>query len=165
VGIDIRPVKTDDELEGFVRSASRAFGNDFRDDSVERANRFLELDRTRAVFDDGEVVAGSGALSWKVTVPGGASVPAAAVTWVTVRGTHRRQGLLRAMMGSLLDDAVDRGEPLAMLHASESVIYGRFGYGAATWGDSLEIDRVHARLAADCTAPGQRKKGLFLYKS
>jgi predicted acetyltransferase len=59
------------------------------------------------------------------------------------------------MMSSLLDDAVDRGEPLAMLYASESVIYGRFGYGTATWAASMEIDRSHAALVGDLSAPGR----------
>jgi predicted acetyltransferase len=157
VGIDIRAVKTDDELEAFVRTDLRGFGASFREDSIERARRFLELDRTRAAFDtdDGAIVGCSGALSWSITVPGGAAVPASAVTWVSVRSTHRRRGLLRSMMTSLLDDAVDRGEPLAILYASESVIYGRFGYGTATWAASMEIERAHAALAGDVSAPGR----------
>jgi predicted acetyltransferase len=157
VGVDIRAVKTDDELEAFVRNQVRVFGGSFRDDSIERARAFLELDRTRGAFDtdDGAALGCSGALSWAVTMPGGASLPAAAVTWVGVRSTHRRRGLLRSMMASLLDDAVDRGEPLAMLYASESAIYGRFGYGTATWAASLQIERAHASLAGDVSAPGR----------
>lgn len=157
MGVDIRAVKSDEELEAFVRTDLRSFGVSYRDDSVERARRFLELDRTRAAFDtdDGAPVGCSGALSWSVTVPGGASLPGAAVTWVAVRSTHRRRGLLRSMMAALLDDAVDRGEPLAMLYASESVIYGRFGYGTATWAASMEIERAHATLAGDVSAPGR----------
>ena len=159
MGIDIRPVKTDDELEAFVRTDLRAFGASWRDDSLERARRSLELDRTRAAFDtdDGAVVGCSAALSWQVTVPGGASLPSAAVTWVSVRGTHRRRGLLTSMMNALFDDAVGRDEPLAMLYASEAVIYGRFGYGAATFGSSFEIERAHAALATgvDSRAPGR----------
>jgi predicted acetyltransferase len=157
VGIDIRAVKTDEELEAFVRTQLRAFGVSFRDDSIERSRAFLELDRTRGAFDtdDGSVLGCSGALSWSITTPGGASLPAAAVTWVSVRSTHRRRGLLTGMMGALLDDAVDRGEPLAILYASESVIYGRFGYGTATWAASMEIERTHAALAGDTSAPGR----------
>jgi predicted acetyltransferase len=157
VGVDIRQVKTDEELEAFVRTDLRSFGASFSDDSVARARRFLELDRTRAAFDeDGAVVGCSAALSWEVTVPGGASLPSAAVTWVSVRGTHRRQGLLRSMMAALLDDAVARNEPLAMLFASESVIYGRFGYGTATFGSSFEIERPHATLVRGAApAPGR----------
>ena len=53
------------------------------------------------------------------------------VTWVGVLPTHRRRGVLREMMRFQLDDFRRRGEPLAALWASESVIYGRFGYGIA----------------------------------
>lgn len=157
MGVDIRQVKTDEELEAFVRTDLRSFGADYRDDSIDRARQFLELDRTRAAFDDadGAIVGCSASLSWEVTVPGGASLPSAAVTWVSVRGTHRRQGLLRSMMAALLDDAVARGEPLAMLYASESVIYGRFGYGPATFGASYEIERPHASLVRTAPVPGR----------
>ena len=66
-----------------------------------------------------------------MTVPGG-SVPTAAVTVVTVSPTYRRRGLLTAMMKHQLEDIHRRSEPVALLWASESLIYGRFGYGHAT---------------------------------
>jgi predicted acetyltransferase len=68
----------------------------------------------------------------ELTVPGGAAVPTAAVTVVTVHPPYRRRGLLRAMMVHQLEQVAKRGEPLAALWASESLIYGRFGYGPAT---------------------------------
>ena len=68
----------------------------------------------------------------RLTVPGGAAVPTAAVTVVTVHPPYRRRGLLTAMMTHQLEQVAERGEPLAALWASESLIYGRFGYGPAT---------------------------------
>ncbi len=65
-------------------------------------------------------------------MPGGAAVPTAAVTVVTVHPPYRRRGLLTAMMRHQLEQVAKRGEPLAALWASESLIYGRFGYGPAT---------------------------------
>lgn len=73
-----------------------------------------------------------GDLARRLTVPGGADVPTAAVTVVTVHPPYRRRGLLRAMMTHQLEQVARRGEPLAALWASESLIYGRFGYGPAT---------------------------------
>ena len=72
-----------------------------------------------------------------VTLPGPAggscpAVPFAALTAVGVHPTHRRQGLLRRLMGVMLADARSRGEVIAGLTASEASIYGRFGFGAAT---------------------------------
>ena len=68
----------------------------------------------------------------RLTVPGGAAVPTAAVTVVTVHPPYRRRGLLTAMMTHQLEQVAERGEPLAALWASESLIYGRFGYGPAS---------------------------------
>jgi predicted acetyltransferase len=51
---------------------------------------------------------------------------------VTVHPPYRRRGLLTAMMTHQLEKVAKRGEPLAALWASESMIYGRFGYGPAT---------------------------------
>ena len=93
-----------------------------------------------AVWDGDEVVGTAGAFSFRMTVPGGAAVPAAGVTMVSVQPTHRRRGVLTAMMRRQLDDLRDGGEPLAVLTASEPAIYGRFGYGAATRQLRLEID-------------------------
>ena len=65
-----------------------------------------------------------------MSVPGG-QVPVAAVSIVTVAPAYRRRGLLTRMMKHQLEDVQRRGEPLALLWASESLIYGRFGYGSA----------------------------------
>lgn len=70
---------------------------------------------------------------------------------VTVQVTHRRSGVLRSMMTSHLDEALERGDAAAALWASDSAIYGRFGYGMAAFNTKLEIDRRHTefhRLAA-----------------
>ncbi|SCD44117.1 Acetyltransferase (GNAT) domain-containing protein [Streptomyces sp. di188] len=88
-----------------------------------------------------------GAFSFRLTVPGGASVPAAGGTMVGVAATHRRRGLLTAMMRRQLDHIRSWGEPLAVLTASEPAFYGRFGYGAATFQLDAEIDTLRAGLS------------------
>ena len=55
----------------------------------------------------------------------------AGVSAVGVHPTHRRQGLLSRLMAAMHEDARQRGEAIAGLEASESIIYGRFGYGLA----------------------------------
>lgn len=62
------------------------------------------------------------------------------VTAVTVRGTHRRRGLLRRMMTEDLTAAKSEGLAMAALTASEGSIYGRFGYGVATFERSIKVD-------------------------
>ena len=70
----------------------------------------------------------------------GRQLEAQLVTAVTVRGTHRRQGLLRRMMTGDLAAAKADGVALAALTASEASIYGRFGYGVATFERSIKVD-------------------------
>lgn len=149
--VELRAV-TDEEFAEFLRVDHAAFGGGPPDaDRVADLRKALELDRTRAVFESGRLVAASGALSLELTVPGLTTVPAAGVTWVGVLPTHRRRGHLTRMMASLLDDASDREEPVAILLASESLIYGRFGYGLATTHVSSEIESRHGAMRP--TAP------------
>lgn len=67
-------------------------------------------------------------------------VPAHLITMVTVAASHRRQGILSAMMRHSLDAAVEAGRPVALLTASESTIYGRFGFGIATREVKYELN-------------------------
>ena len=97
----------------------------------------------------------AGIFSYEMTVPGGELVACGGVTRVTVSSTHRRRGLLRAMMRRQLDDMQDRGEPLAALYASEAPIYGRFGYGISTYQTSLEIDRTRAAFSKPVADSGR----------
>ena len=78
---------------------------------------------------------------------------------VGVSATHRRRGVLRQLMERQLDDVVDRGEPLAILTASESTIYGRFGYGLSVSHVVLEIDATRSafRAGAEPSAPGRTR--------
>jgi predicted acetyltransferase len=87
------------------------------------------------------------AYSFELTMPGGALVPVSAVSAVAVQPTHRRRGVLTAMIDALHDDARARNEVAAILTASESKIYGRFGYGPATWRLGCSVDRAAARFA------------------
>lgn len=113
----------------------------------ELEERLTEHERSIAAWDGADVVGTAGAFSFRVAVPGGALVPAAGVTMVSVAATHRRRGLLTSMMRRQLDDVRALGEPIAVLTASEPAIYGRYGYGAATRQMSLTIDTDRVRLA------------------
>jgi len=114
-----------------------------------------ERDRTQAAFVAGKLAGTSAVLSLELTVPGRGPVPMGGVTAVGVLPTHRRQGLLRGMMRAVLDDCRDRGETLAALNASEAGIYGRFGFGPATFQVRWELDRARAALARVPEHPGQ----------
>jgi predicted acetyltransferase len=117
--------------EAFMAAILRGFHDDYKPDVWEPFEKVLERDRAFGFTVDGRWIATCGAYTRSMTVPGG-SVPTAAVTVVTVNPTYRRRGLLTAMMKHQLEDIHRRTEPLALLWASESLIYGRFGYGHAT---------------------------------
>ncbi|RDG39722.1 GNAT family N-acetyltransferase [Streptomyces corynorhini] len=106
-----------------------------------------EFERSLGVWDGEECVGTAGAFSFRLSVPGGALVPTAGVTMVSVAATYRRRGVLTSMMRRQLDDVRTWGEPLAVLTASEPEIYGRFGYGLAAQQLTARIDTSRVRIA------------------
>jgi len=147
---------TESEFDSVYNCTMLTFGVPMSDDDRADTRAWIELDRVFAAFDDGEVVSTSGVVSLPIVVPGGSVVPAAAVTLVTTAPTHRRLGLMKRGMTALLDQAVERGEPLATLWASESSIYGNLGFGAAIDGADLEIAPHQAALRPDAPAGAGR---------
>lgn len=137
---------TAEEFRAFAVTVSEAFGERPTDEEVDSWSEQLDLERTRAASDAGRFVATSATQAFELTVPGGL-VPMAGVTAVAVLPSHRRRGLAAAMITELLADAHQRGEPVAGLWASESSIYGRFGFGWATSGWSWELRTVSADFA------------------
>ena len=137
-----------DEWNTWYDSLVTAFGGAAEPpEERELWERLTECDRSLGVWDGDACVGTAGAFSFRLTVPGGASVPAAGITMVGVAATHRRRGILTSMMRRQLDDVRSWGEPLAVLTASEPVIYGRFGYGIATMTTTAEIDTDRVRLS------------------
>ncbi|OXS33083.1 GNAT family N-acetyltransferase [Streptomyces sp. XY006] len=137
-----------DEWDKWYDTLLRGFGG-VPESAEERElwNALTEYDRSLGAWVGDECVGTAGAFSFRLTVPGGASVPAAGVTMVSVAATHRRRGVLTSMMRRQLDDVRAWGEPLAVLTASEPAIYGRFGYGNATFHLNTEIDTSRVRLS------------------
>nr|BFD84841.1 GNAT family N-acetyltransferase [Streptomyces sp. Xyl84] len=146
-----------DEWDTWYGHLMRAFGGVPEPAEEQELYRSLtEYDRSLGVWDGQACVGSAGAFSFRMTVPGGALVPAAGVTMVGVAATHRRRGVLTSMMRRQLDDVRTWGEPLAVLTASEPGIYGRFGYGAASFQLSAEIDTSRAVLSVPAGADGVR---------
>lgn len=142
--IEIRPI-TYEERPAWVHAAETAFSSVAKEDEVEAALPVIEPDRSFAAIDGGRIVGTSAAVTFRMMIPGGARIPTAGVTMVGVHPTHRRRGINTGMMRVVLDQAAERGEPLAALFASEGSIYGRFGYGLA--GLLGEFQAESARMA------------------
>ena len=138
MAFEVRPCRDLAEYDGAFMSIAQYFGNEPDPGRAERFSRLLPIDRMHAAWEDGAIVGGAGAFPFELSVPGGA-LQCAGTTVVGVAPTHRRRGVLRSMMRAHLDDAHERGEPLAALWASEETIYGRFGYGIASWAGSLTV--------------------------
>ena len=136
--IDVRPFEG--EPRTFFEAGELAFGERVRDEDLAKWTTLFEADRAIAAYDGERVVGTAGIFSYDFTVPG-AVLPAAGVTIVGVHPTHRRRGILRRMMRLQLDAVHDRGEPLAILWASEGNIYQRFGYGLATVRMGVNVAR------------------------
>jgi predicted acetyltransferase len=147
--MEIRPT-TDEDLDVFVDTVHAAFGR-FPETPTEGGGLWwsaLEMDRCLlALTADGRPVGTAGAHSFELTLPGETIVPAPGVTAVGVLPSHRRQGVLSAMMRHQLAGLRARGEFLSVLLASEATIYGRFGYGPATYTQELTVPRHRAALA------------------
>jgi len=153
--IEVRPCADPDEMRAAFAPIWHYFGqNPPSDDVIKHFRRLLPHDRVHAGFDGQTIVAGAGAFPFDLMIPGG-EVKAAGVTITGVLPTHRRRGYLRAMQRSLIDDAHARGEPVAVLWATEDTIYGQFGYGMASMAAEIDVPRDRAAPFATSSARGQ----------
>jgi predicted acetyltransferase len=142
----IRPVGPE-EFDAYYRVDEHAFHN--RPLSPRQRAEHLkqfEAERSLAAFDGDTPVGIAGIYSLQMAIPG-TVVPAAGVTWVAVLPTHRRRGVMSSLMHRQLRDIRQRGETFAALWASEGGIYGRFGYGTASWHVGVWMKRGEGTLS------------------
>jgi predicted acetyltransferase len=141
---EIRTIAGSDDAEigDWQRALHTGFhlGPSLTDEEMRLRRATFHLDRTRGAFDGGRCVATFRSMPRELTVPGGAFVPASAITNVSVTATHRRRGLASRMMAEELAASRERGESVAILIAAEYPIYGRYGFGPAAWVADWEVD-------------------------
>ena len=135
------------ERPAFLRTMALGFGNGMTDEELPVVGRPLRVARSLAAFDGDEIVGTAVVYPMQMNIPEGRSAPTAVVAGVTVLPTHRRRGILTRMMDTHLREAHENDETFAILGASESIIYGRFGFGIASIIESWSIDRRHTELA------------------
>ncbi|NXY94547.1 GNAT family N-acetyltransferase [Streptomyces sp. BR123] len=140
---DVRLI-VESEFPAWMRAVNTGFLTATRvaDSDVAQRAKYSDLARVWGSFDTatGACVGTLRSFRQELTVPGGATVTAAAISNVTVMPTHRRRGLLSRMMAGELAAAVERGDVLSTLIAAEYPIYGRYGYGPAVTAAEWEID-------------------------
>ncbi|MGW3360480.1 GNAT family N-acetyltransferase [Streptomyces bungoensis] len=123
-------------------------------EQLEARRRQFVPGRLLGGYEDGRCVATFRSFAQEITAVGGRPVPANAVSNVTVSPTHRRRGLLTRMMRRDLAAARERGDVVATLIAAEYPIYGRFGFGPATWTTEWTVEVPRAGLDPRWSGPG-----------
>ncbi|MWB99391.1 GNAT family N-acetyltransferase [Agromyces seonyuensis] len=116
-------------------------------------------DRTIGVYDDTIIdpatpIATVSGWTSELTMSPDRTLPAWAISSVTVSPTHRRRGVARAMLEGELRAAHAAGFPLAMLTVTEATIYGRYGFAPAAQASTITVDRAAARWNGP-EAPGR----------
>ncbi|GAA1350896.1 GNAT family N-acetyltransferase [Streptomyces beijiangensis] len=152
--VNVRTI-TDTEAADWRRALNTGFLRPphVTDEEVANWLPYIDLNRTRGAFDGARCVATFRSFAQEITVPGGASLPADAISNVTVSPTHRRRGLLGRMMAADLKDARERGDVLATLIAAEYPIYGRYGFGPAAQTTEWTVDVPRAALDPRWSGP------------
>lgn len=146
---------TEDDWADWIWVGDQAFGMTHTAAENARERSIHELDRSLGAYDGDTLVGTAASYSLRMTLPGGVH-PVAGVTWVSVLPSHRRRGILSALMRAQLHGLHSAGgEPVAVLWASEAGIYGRFGYGAATQQLAFTLPR-----GADAIPAGPRDPSL-----
>lgn len=140
MSIEIRTIAPD-EFEAAVEVISSAFLDrpDIAKVAAYLRDRWV-AERALVAFDGSRACGTFNSWPTELTVPGGATVPAAAVSAVTVLPTHRRRGVLTAMAATAHAVIRERGEAVGILYSAEYPIYGRFGYGPATRTGTLTLN-------------------------
>ncbi len=137
----------DAALKALLTVDESVFGEDFTDEEISSpAFGVVDDDRTFLAWDGDRPVGMSANFTLDVSVPGG-TVPTAGVTFIGVLPTHRRRGVMSAMLDRLHQDGLQRGEPIAALWAAEPTIYPRFGYGVASKMLRLSIPRSFGTIS------------------
>ncbi|MGP3983427.1 GNAT family N-acetyltransferase [Streptomyces sp. KR80] len=154
MSLEIRTIAESD-LPDWLRALATGFLRppEFSEEEVRIRLGGLDLDRTLGAFDAGRCVGTYRSFAQELTVPGGAAVAANAVSNVTVSPTHRRRGLLSRMMATDQARAKERGAVLSTLIAAEYPIYGRYGFGPATWFTQWQVEVARAGLDPRWSGP------------
>ncbi|WNE97952.1 GNAT family N-acetyltransferase [Streptomyces luomodiensis] len=155
MAVELRTSLADSDLTNWTRALNAGFLRppEASKEEVELRRDQMDLSRTQGVFDGDRCVATFRSFAQRLTAVGGADVPADAISNVTVSPTHRRRGLLGRMMEHDLRAAKERGDAVATLIAAEYPIYGRYGFGPATWVTEWQVDVVRAGLDPRHCAP------------
>ncbi len=145
--IGLRAGETSEDVRAAIAPIFHYFGVAPRDEAVNNFTTLMTPSRVLLVDEDGATVGGCGSFPLQLTTPGG-QVRACGLSMVGVMPTHRRRGVLSAMVRRMFEDARARNEAVAYLWASEERIYGRYGFGLTGLSGDIDVARDHGVLLA-----------------
>ena len=138
----MRPLASVEDVAGFLRCMRTGFlePKPVTEEQAEWAYERWDLSRAWSAFEGKTQCGTARTFASSVRLPGLGSVPVSCLTQVTVLPTHTRRGHLSTMMRTQFEAAIEAGEVASLLVAAEWPIYGRFGYGPATWWADWRAD-------------------------
>ena len=142
-----------DDWPAVCHADARAFGTTYTPEDIVDRLKMHDVGRFRIVVDRGQIVGVAASYEMDVTLPGGAIVPMGGVTWVSTAATHRRQGVMRAVVEAVHDDIDARGEPVATLSAAEGSIYEHMQYGISTQVRCTSLNTKLTRMRDEFRVP------------
>lgn len=148
--VEIRSCRDSEELKAYQRNVNYVFASapSPRDELTTPAPHW-----TTCGWVDGKLATTLATLPFTVRL-NGHPVKMGGVTAVGTLPAHRRQGLLRQVMGEALRLMHERDQHFAILWASMGAIYQRFGYGLASAHVRYAVDPRFAQFQAGEPAPG-----------
>ncbi len=154
---DIRPVAVAERRSAIDAFRTALLSGPVNDETFEQGAASWDGSDSLAAWEGERCVGVVAAFRFDSTVPGGVRVPTAGVTRVGVLPTRTRQGVLTRLMHRLLSESHQRGNLLATLHASETPIYQRYGFGLATDASAAVITTRTAKPWRTPPAPGSMR--------
>ena len=145
MAIEVRTPATD-EVERYIDVHRTGFNSHWDADRRTRNIEFVSAPSghtLHAAYEGTEMVGTAMSLPLTVSVPGGGAVAASGLTWVATLPSHRRRGVMSALLDAHLALARDQGCLVSVLDAVDSGLYGRYGYGTATYDVELTIPTAH----------------------
>lgn len=146
---DLRHIR-DDEFAAGRRLFSESLGAG-SPEHLDVEPRYWDMERSLVATDrDGRLAGVAARFDSRMTLPGGGSVTCCAVPNVGVRADQQGLGTGRALLERQIAEAVDGGDDVLALNASETAIYGRFGYGPTSrwWSVRADLPRIAWRSDA-----------------
>jgi len=118
----------------------------------------LQPGMTLCMFEDDRIASIHG--SWPLTMRfNGKALPISGVTTVSTNPVDRNRGHLRKIITQHFHELHEQGErPLAVLYASQAIIYQRFGYAVVSTHHRYEIEPRFIQWVEPLVIPGRLRE-------